>query len=131
MKDEFEVVSRPLKHHRYRIESKEPLKCAEAYFAAENESLLQSEDTSFEEPALSEKPKRKFDFFEEEKEGITEKLEAVINADGYYNEILPADYGEETVSVKRKKAPPYVFIIAALMFILAIALIAVNLGKLV
>lgn len=109
--------------------------CKDNPDAAEN-NILQSDqnehsDNDIEESQGKKKKKRKVDLFEtviDEDIATMKSLADQINADGYYDEILPMDKGEIFKKIKRKKQPPYIILAIVGLFIMALYFITSSIG---
>ena len=144
---EYELVTKDLARHRYKYGDKRPFETETSKEKPTEKAPKQEEKTleiqikeAFEtstEPPKEEKPakaarkKPQLNIFEDTPlEELNKEIESQINKDGYYDELLPSDYGIEFTKAKKKKAPVLVFVAAGILFIAAIIVLTVSIGRL-
>lgn len=126
MRSEYEVVTKTLKVHRYKLKKEAELEVPSPLVI---ETLVEQE-LPIEEPKEPEKKAKKDIFYEEDKEKTAEeKIASVINEDHYYEEIYPADYGSNFSVRKKKKVPKAAIILAVFMTIFAIVILYISFSK--
>ena len=103
---------------------------SESYLAVSQRDSKRLETGDEEAPAEVRRPRLRnirdrisdavFDYSEIEQEKIEEKIDALVNADGYYNEVDPIDIDEEYQEERHLNKPLIIAIIGLIIYIILI-----------